>query len=61
MRNIEPDYDAEMRLPTGKTCDDCVHSRRCFAFGFSQAGRASCDFWPTKFKAAVIALRRRAT
>lgn len=47
----EPDYDAEMRLPAGKTCDDCVHSRRCFAFGFSEAGRTSCDFWPNKFAA----------
>ncbi len=49
--HTEPDYDAEMRLPVGKTCDDCVHSRRCFGFGFSEAGRTSCDFWPTRFRA----------
>jgi hypothetical protein len=46
----EPDYAAEMQLPAGKTCDHCVHSRRCFAFGFSKSGNSSCDFWPTRFR-----------
>jgi hypothetical protein len=46
----EPDYDAAMRLPRGKTCDDCVHIRRCVAFGFSSPERTSCDFWPSRFK-----------
>lgn len=46
----EPDYYAEMRLPDGRTCDDCAHSRRCFAFGFSKSGRTSCDFWPNVFQ-----------
>lgn len=45
----EPDYDAEMRLPDGKTCDDCKHAKRCFAFGYSQSGRTNCDFWPSRF------------
>jgi hypothetical protein len=49
--HTEPDYDAEMRLPAGKTCDNCINSRRCFGFGFSEAGNSSCDFWPTRFKA----------
>jgi hypothetical protein len=49
-KTTEPDYDAEMRLPTGRTCDDCAHSRRCFALGFSKPGRASCDFWPNLFR-----------
>jgi hypothetical protein len=45
----EPDYPAEMRLAAGVTCDDCAHSRRCFAFGFSTPGRTSCDFWPSRY------------
>lgn len=51
MTDKEPDYDAEMRLPEGKTCDDCAHALRCFGFGFSKSGRRSCDFWPSKFRA----------
>lgn len=45
----EPDYDAEMKLPEGKRCDDCAHAKRCFGFGFSTPGRTSCDFWPSRF------------
>jgi len=51
-KTIEPDYDAEMKLPDGKTCDNCVHARRCFGMGFSTTGRTSCDFWPNKFRPA---------
>ena len=49
----EPDYDAEMRLPAGVTCDDCAHAKRCFGLGFSAPGRASCDFWPSRYRAPV--------
>jgi hypothetical protein len=49
----EPDYDADMRLPEGKTCDDCVHAARCFGFGFSKSGATSCDFWPRRYRAAL--------
>ena len=48
-RHKEPNYDLEMKLPEGKTCDDCVHAKRCFGFGFSKTGNKSCDFWPNKF------------
>lgn len=47
------DYDAEMRLPAGATCDACAHAKRCFGFGFSSPGRTSCDFWPSRFRAAL--------
>lgn len=50
----EPDYDAEMRLPEGVRCDDCVHAQRCFGFGFSATGRTSCDFWPSRFYARAM-------
>ena len=49
-QGAEPDYGAEMRLPDGQTCDDCRHSKRCFGFGFSEPGRTSCDFWPSRFR-----------
>lgn len=49
MTTKERDYDAEMRLPTGKTCDDCGHAKRCFAFGFSKSGNTSCDFHPPRW------------
>lgn len=45
----EPDYDAEMRLPEGRTCADCRHIARCKGFGFSWPERTSCDFWPSRF------------
>lgn len=51
--STEPDYDAEMRLPDGVTCDGCAHHKRCFGFGFSTPGRTSCDFWPNRFAAAA--------
>ena len=47
----EPDYDAEMRLPEGVTCDLCFHAKRCFGIGYSQPGRTSCDFWPSRYRA----------
>lgn len=50
------DWDAEydMLLDDGVTCDDCRHSDRCFAFGFSKPGRYRCDFYPSKFCSKVI-------
>jgi hypothetical protein len=50
----EPNYDAEMKLAEGVTCDDCTHAKRCFGFGFSTPGRASCDFWPSRFHRAAL-------
>lgn len=46
----EPDYDAEMRLPAGKTCGDCVLYRRCKAFFGCPATNTSCDWHPCRFK-----------
>ena len=47
----EPDYDAEMCLPEGKTCGDCIHLARCRGMGFtSSADNTSCDFWPSRFR-----------
>lgn len=38
------------KLPDGKTCGDCVHLRRCRAFGFtSSPENAQCDFSPSRF------------
>lgn len=51
------DTEAEqsMRLPTGKTCADCVHIRRCTAFGFTDSPEnVWCDFYPNKFQAQLL-------
>lgn len=46
-----PDYDAEMTLPPGKTCSDCVHLRRCMrVLGCTSPERTSCDFYPNRFR-----------
>jgi len=45
----EPNYDAEMELPEGKTCADCRHIKRCAAFGYSKPESTSCDFWPRRY------------
>lgn len=50
IREAERDYDAEMQLPAGKTCGDCVHVRRCVGMGYSWTAREQCDFWPNKFR-----------
>lgn len=48
-KTVEPDYDAGMKLPPGKTCDDCRASRFCFGIGCSEPGRTYCDYWPNRF------------
>lgn len=52
-RRGEPDYSAEMRLPAGKTCADCLNGPICDGlFGAVKRGFASCDFWPSRFSPA---------
>lgn len=49
----EPNYDAEMKLPKGKTCADCEHGPRCDGlFGAVRRGFTSCDFWPSRYRPA---------
>lgn len=48
----EIDYDAAMRLPAGKTCVDCVHCRKCCAMFGHVPADTSCDFYPSRFRAA---------
>jgi hypothetical protein len=45
----EPDYRAEMRLPEGKTCGDCVHCSRCCAIFGHVPEDTSCDWWPSRY------------
>ena len=42
---VEPD----MRLPAGKTCDDCWQFKRCTAFGVASPGQRHCDWSPSEF------------
>ncbi len=47
--------DLEMNLPEGKTCGDCVHSRRCsLIFGRIPADEV-CDWYPSRFQAKAAA------
>ena len=50
-----------MRLPEGYTCADCVHIKRCLAFGYSWAERKQCDFYPNKFQLSMSAPVRKPT
>ncbi|PKH21435.1 hypothetical protein CIG19_16685 [Enterobacterales bacterium CwR94] len=48
MKRVENDED-EMNLPTGKTCADCVHCRRCTTmFGHIPTDEV-CDWSPSRF------------
>jgi hypothetical protein len=49
-KTIEPDYDAEMALPPGKTCGDCVHCRRCCAIFGHVPSDTRCDWWPSRYR-----------
>ena len=54
---IEPperDYDAEMRLPDGKSCADCRHVSRCVGLGCTNAENTACDFYPSRFVALEV-------
>lgn len=48
------DYDAEMRLPEGKTCADCRHFRRCSAMFGAHDKRIQCDFHPRRYVPAQV-------
>jgi hypothetical protein len=48
----EPNYDAEMRLPVGRTCGDCKHCRRCCLIFGHVPTDAVCDWWPSRFALA---------
>jgi hypothetical protein len=45
----EPDYEAEMRLPLGKTCADCRHIKRCSWLIGEDGTDTSCDWHPSRF------------
>ena len=41
--------DDDMKLPLGKTCNDCVHDRRCKAMFGVKGNETTCDFAPSRF------------
>jgi hypothetical protein len=51
----EPDYAAEMKLPEGKTCGDCLSCRRCCLIFGHVPEDTSCDWWPSRFRPAPAA------
>lgn len=46
----EPDYNADMRLPDGKTCADCYAVRFCVGIGCTTVESTKCDYWPRRFR-----------
>jgi hypothetical protein len=51
--NYDPADPDMMRLPTGLTCGDCVHIRRCKTiFGHTEADK-TCDWSPSRFRRAL--------
>lgn len=45
----EPDYEADMKLPAGRTCADCFASKFCIGIGCTKEESTSCDYWPNRF------------
>jgi hypothetical protein len=43
-----------MDLPPGKTCADCTHFRRCNLMFGHIAADESCDWLPSRFRAAPL-------
>jgi hypothetical protein len=47
--------EADMKLPDGKTCVDCVHFNRCSTlFGHIESDEV-CDWAPSRFREPVTA------
>lgn len=51
LRRSEIDED-RMNLPEGKTCGDCVHTRRCTMMFGHIAEDEACDWTPSRFREA---------
>ncbi|MCK5614320.1 hypothetical protein KAR91_71300 [Candidatus Pacearchaeota archaeon] len=43
-----------MKLPEGKTCDDCVHFKRCYDLFGAKPINIYCDFYPVRYYAKPI-------
>ncbi len=45
----EPDYRAEMKLPEGKTCGECIYFGHCKGLFGCPPTNTSCDWHPSRF------------
>ena len=41
--------DDEMKLPEGKTCEDCFHLYKCTQLFNVTITNTVCDFYPSRF------------
>jgi hypothetical protein len=39
----------DMKLPDGKTCNDCIHFQRCSWLISCSPNNTNCDWSPSKF------------
>lgn len=46
-----------MKLPSGKTCGDCIHLQRCQAMWRCRPENKTCDFFPRRFVDATLLQR----
>lgn len=44
-----------MKLPPGKTCDQCFAFSFCKGIGCRWSGRTECDYYPNRFAEPVSA------
>lgn len=59
LRFREPNYNAEMKLPEGRTCGHCWHVLHCLALGYtSSSENTRCDFYPNRFSETHIGVAR---
>lgn len=47
------DEDADMKLPEGKTCNDCASIKTCKAFIGIKGTETTCDWYPVRFRPAL--------
>ena len=52
----------EMRLPEGKTCNNCDWYHRCSnVIGLENSGSTQCDWHPSRFRELVCPPTKRGT
>jgi hypothetical protein len=49
MRTENTSTDDSMKLPEGKTCQDCAHFQWCVKFFGCKPANETCDWAPSRF------------
>ena len=46
--------DPLMKLPEGKTCADCLYSKKCVSMFGAKLENSYCDFYPVRFSQKTV-------